>query len=88
MDDRTTDAVPETPGMTRPEEPSGRAYPRMVLTPVPEPRTSCEPAHRAVRLMVTGVAVLMVVAEMRRPDTPARPAVLCSAAALALAVVP
>ncbi|QKW34683.1 hypothetical protein HUT06_12130 [Actinomadura sp. NAK00032] len=69
------------------DEPSGAAHPRVVLTPVPEARTSGEALPRTMRIVVTGAAALVIAAELRhRPD--ARPAVLCAAAALAAAAAP
>ncbi|TDC76964.1 hypothetical protein [Actinomadura sp. 7K507] len=104
MEDSRTDPVPGAPHpvagaeqpMRRPpapragsEQPSERAYPLLVLTPVQEPRASREPWPGAVHVVVTGIAVLAVTAELGRwAGVPARLTTVCSAAGFAVVIVP
>ncbi|MEU8802109.1 hypothetical protein [Spirillospora sp. NPDC048819] len=67
------------------EQPSERAHPLLVLTPAPEPR---EPWPGAVHV-VTGIALLVITAELgRRVGVPAPLTAVCSAAGFAVVVVP
>ncbi|XRQ03890.1 hypothetical protein ACN3XK_45965 [Actinomadura welshii] len=87
MEDSRTEPAPGAPGMW--EEPSECANALLVLTPVPEPRVAREPWPGGVHLVVTGVAVLVVAAELgRRAGVPARLAALSSAAGFAVVLVP
>lgn len=71
------------------EQPSERAYPLLLLTPVPEPRAPRASWPGAVHVVVTGIAVLVITAELgRRAGAQARLTTLCSAAGFAVVVVP
>lgn len=67
------------------EQPSERAHPLLVLTPVPEPHELWPGAVH----VVTGIAILVITAELgRRVGVPARLTAVCSAAGFAVVVVP
>ncbi|TQM70583.1 hypothetical protein FHX41_4317 [Actinomadura hallensis] len=86
MEESRTAPAPSAPSGV--EEPSERADALLVLTPVPEPRAR-EPWPGGVHLVVTGIAVLVVTAELaRRAGVPVRPAAVCSAAGLAAVLLP
>ena len=71
------------------EQPSERAYPLLVLTPVHESRATREAWTGAVPVVATGIAVLVVTAELgRRAGVPAKLTTACSAAGFAVMVVP
>ncbi|TDC57300.1 hypothetical protein E1281_05320 [Actinomadura sp. KC345] len=71
------------------EQPSERAYPLLVLTPVHESRATRETWTGAVPVVATGIAVLVVTAELgRRAGVPVRLTTACSAAGFAVVVVP
>jgi hypothetical protein len=102
VEDSLMDPVPGAPPLTsaggrvrgreRPAaagEPTEGAHPRLVLTPVPEPRAAREPWPGATGVVVTGIAVLMITAELgRRAGAPVRLTAVCSAGACAAVVVP
>ncbi|MFG2086446.1 MULTISPECIES: hypothetical protein [unclassified Spirillospora] len=70
------------------EQPSERAHPLLVLTPVPEVGVTREPWPGAVHV-VTGIAILVAAAGLgRRVGVPAPLTAVCSAAGFAVVVVP
>ncbi|WP_433477777.1 hypothetical protein ACQPZP_12410 [Spirillospora sp. CA-142024] len=71
------------------EEPTERALPLLMLTPVPGPRAPRGPWPGTAGAVVTGIAVLVITAELgRRAGAPARLTAVCSAGACAVVVVP
>lgn len=71
------------------EEPSERAVPLLVLTPAPELGAARESRPWDVHVVVTGVAVLVITAELgRRAGVPPRLAAVCSAAGFTVVLVP
>ncbi|TDC62487.1 hypothetical protein E1200_25630 [Actinomadura sp. GC306] len=86
MEESRAEPAPCAPGMW--EEPSACADALLVLTPVPEPRVR-ETRPGGVHVAVTGLAVMVVTAEVgRRAGVPAGLAVACSAAGFAAVLVP
>ncbi|MEU8340113.1 hypothetical protein AB0C74_00295 [Spirillospora sp. NPDC048832] len=72
-----------------PEQPGPGAVPVLSLTPVVEPPAGREPWEGALRLALTGVAVMAVTAELgRRAGAPVRLTAICTAGAGAMAVGP
>ncbi|WP_165966272.1 hypothetical protein [Actinomadura sp. 7K534] len=86
MEESRTEPAPGAPGVW--EEPSECANALLVLTPVSAPRVR-EPWAGGVHVVVTGIAVLVITAELgRRAGVPARLAAACSAAGFAAVLVP
>lgn len=87
MEESRTEPAPCAPGVW--EEPSERANALLVLTPVPESRGPRDSWPGSVQAVVTGIAVLVIAAELgRRAGVPARLAAVCSAAGFAVVLVP
>ncbi|MFS2292770.1 MAG: hypothetical protein FWJ90_08685 [Actinomadura sp.] len=86
MEESRTEPAPSAPSGV--EEPSECANALLVLTPVPEP-CAREPWPGGVHVVVTGIAVLVVTAELaRRAGVPVRLAAVCSAVGSAAVLVP
>jgi hypothetical protein len=98
VEESRMDAVPSAPSLTSGagwapapsfEEPSERACPSLTLTPVPGPRAPRDPWAGTTGVVVTGIAVLAITAELgRRAGAPARLTAVCSAGACAVVIVP
>ncbi|TDD91438.1 hypothetical protein E1293_02325 [Actinomadura darangshiensis] len=98
MGENRMDTAPSAPSLTsgagrRPSspvaEPTAAADPYLQLTPVPGPRAPRNPSAGTAGAVVTGIAVLVITAELgRRAGAPARLIAVWSAGACAVVIAP
>jgi hypothetical protein len=89
VEESQLEAATNVPDSLLDELPTERAHPRLELRRVPGSALPAAPPRRAAGAVVTGIAVLVITAEVgRRSGAPPRLTLLCSVTAFTVVVAP